>query len=656
MARPIRQRFFEEYLPDILPPNLQWMRLYYTNGEKLLAYLTDHGAGKTAYRTALTCMTELRNHLLANETEFSLAAALAWFNNSSFKKKGVEITLHRLADLYEYGSIQPIHAFPHAISHYQALTDFWRSQVDKYLESTSYTENSAAQARRCIARFLFRMQEQGIQRPDQLSFPLLEQYCDGDAHISSRETATYTYEIGNIIRYMADQGLCQHALGWYPYFRMQGKVLRLSDLSDEQVERIESVKAESWNFPAEEFAALIPDFMDRFQQAGYSKTPCKVARYTLRNLLLFMGMHNLGYHPIIASVWLENNMVSKDSPEWKQSRRVLHLFEAYTVAGDIDPQLFFREKALLSDNLPEWCKSVQEAFLTQKVRERWEPSTISMYRSSVTRFCWFLCIHGIQSFSEIDADVISAFNREDIHLTAEGKNAYNVRIRKFLQYLERRGLVTAGLHQSLFCTAAPSEKIVVTLKEAEKEEIQQFRANCDTSKKLRENAIVQLGLKMGLRASDIVSIKLQDIDWESQTIQIVQKKTAHEVRLPMPTAVGNAIYLYITKGRPTTVAQTQFVRHRTPFCPLNRHACIRALKTILPERNVPRSGFHVTRKTFATDKLRNGSGKQTISELLGHRDTSTLARYIKLDSERMKACPLTLEETNLCLGGNRYEV
>jgi site-specific recombinase XerD len=213
-----------------------------------------------------------------------------------------------------------------------------------------------------------------------------------------------------------------------------------------------------------------------------------------------------------------------------------------------------------------------------------------------------------------------------------------------------------GIHKALFCIAAKNEKIVVTLTEEELSEMREAHANCTTPMQLRNKAIVLLGTKMGIRASDIVRIQVQDINWDEQTITFVQKKTSHEAMLPMPTAVGNAIYFYLRDGRPTTESPFLFVKHRAPFTALDRIACVRALKAALPNRNVPRSGFHVTRKTFATGRLRSGTNRQTISELLGQRDTSSLNHYLYLDPDRMKQCPITLSSANLGMVGDRYGI
>lgn len=656
MARPKDVRFFEVPLPENLPPNLEWLRLYHEHSAQLSQYLTDRGAKSTAYHAAIRYLTEFRHHLVESGSEYTPEAAISWFEKSGFHDKGTKVTIFRLSDLYQYGSVQPPNAFPVAIPYRNELHEPWKTILDGYISSLSNKDCWNEAIRSHLARFLYRIQTKGVQNPEEITFELLEEYLQNDFHVSKSSTSKYTHAICGFLHFMAEKNMCGHGLGWYPYYRMQNRVVHISDLTANQIERLEAARIESMDFPSEEFAAVIPDFLHRISILGYSKTPRKTASYTLQNLLLFLEMNGLGYHPVIAAVWLENEHKRINSSGWKQSRRILNLFEVYTVEGDVIPQLIFREKPLLSDGLPIWCKIKLDAFLLQKTREGWESSTLCMYRSSVTRFCLFLCAEGFTSFSEVDATSISAFNRADKHLSAEGKNAYNVKIRSFLQFLERNQDIPYGLHMALYCTAANREKFVVTLTDEEVNEIRDSQTEYTTPMQLRHRAIVLLGTKMGIRASDIVEIKLQDINWEKQTIGFIQEKTSHEVNLPMPTVVGNAIFLYLTKGRPQTESEYLFVKHRVPFDSLNRVACLKALKTMLPNRNVPRSGFHVTRKTYATEKLRKGATRQKISELLGQKDTSSLHHYLYLDSERMRQCPLTLEDVNLGMEGNRYGI
>ena len=104
----------------------------------------------------------------------------------------------------------------------------------------------------------------------------------------------------------------------------------------------------------------------------------------------------------------------------------------------------------------------------------------------------------------------------------------------------------------------------------------------DSSLTLRKKAMLLLGLKMGLRASDIVSLEIGSIDWKNPSIRFVQKKTGVEVNLPMPAEVGNALYQYITKERRQSPNPVIFLSEDAPFEPLDSTACIRALHSALP--------------------------------------------------------------------------
>lgn len=144
------------------------------------------------------------------------------------------------------------------------------------------------------------------------------------------------------------------------------------------------------------------------------------------------------------------------------------------------------------------------------------------------------------------------------------------------------------------------------LSDEQLQRIESFRAEHNEPVELCDIAIVLLGVRMGLRAYDIMALSFQDIDWKNRQISIVMKKTKTQITLPMPIEVGNAIYSYITSGRPKANIEYIFVRSKAPYGKLTGKVCTNALYRILPERkDVKGGGFHVTRRTFATNLLRN---------------------------------------------------
>ena len=655
MFRPKKILFYESARLVDIPPGQEWLKAFDYNSHQVVDYLVEKGVGNTIYYCTINCLEKFRNYLVQQKLCYSAEESKQWYKNTGPYPKGYHTTLCRLQNIYDYGMIQSVNAFPVNFPHYANLTGIWKKVLDDYLVTLDHKNSFITQIRNCISRFLYRIQDAGAKHPAELSYDSIEEYLNMDEHRSPVSNALYTNSIGDILIFMAGMGLCTHGIGWYPYFRMHEKILRMEDLTESQIGCIESIRSKSTNFSFKKFSDLIPDFIERFRNFGYSRSPCSAAKFTLYNLLVFLEMHELGYHPYIAAKWVEHKRLSNESNGWKQNRRILDLFELYTSEGDVVPKTIFRKKALLCDKLPAWCKYELDNFLNQKRKEGWEASTLCMYRSAVTRFCEFLINKELHSFAAITPKMIKDFNRADRHLTGEGKNAYNVRIRKFLQFLERKEILPYGLHQALYCTAAVKEKIVITLSKEEKAEISRKHKMSTTKIELRNRAILLLGMKMGLRSSDIVKIELQDINWNRQTIRVSQKKTCHEIELPMLTEVGNAIYLYIKNARPKTDCLSVFIKSRVPFDAVQREVCLRALKSTLPERVCPGSGFHVTRKTFATDQLCGEVGKHIIADMLGQRDTSSISHYLNLDPGRMLMCPLSLLETGLIMKGERYD-
>lgn len=97
---------------------------------------------------------------------------------------------------------------------------------------------------------------------------------------------------------------------------------------------------------------------------------------------------------------------------------------------------------------------------------------------------------------------------------------------------------------------------------------------------------------------------------------------------------GTAVY-----GRPKASTEYIFVRSKAPYGKLTGKVCTKALYRILPERkDVKGGGFHVTRRTFATNLLRNHAEIDDVMDALGHRDPTSVMKYLLLDVERSRKC------------------
>jgi len=179
-----------------------------------------------------------------------------------------------------------------------------------------------------------------------------------------------------------------------------------------------------------------------------------------------------------------------------------------------------------------------------------------------------------------------------------------------------------------------------------------FRKECASAIDYRDAAMVMTGLRLGFRSSDIINLKLSNIDWKNRTVSIVQCKTKVPITLPLGIDVGNALFRYLKYGRPICDSEYIFVRHKAPYSKLTGKICSNALKRILEACGFDTTvSFHILRKTFATAILKNNAGINRVVDALGHQDMTTVNKYLTFDEEHMRKCPLSLDDLSIGMGG-----
>jgi integrase len=166
------------------------------------------------------------------------------------------------------------------------------------------------------------------------------------------------------------------------------------------------------------------------------------------------------------------------------------------------------------------------------------------------------------------------------------------------------------------------------------DDVERIIAACDRSSPMarRDRAMLLLLARLGLRAGDVVGLRLGDIEWGQGRLRVVGKGR-RETRLPLPQDVGDAILGYLEIERPVSATDHVFLTARTPIRPIGssglRDAVARAIERAGVE--APCRGAHVLRHSLATRLLREGATLGAIGALLRHRDVSTTALYAKVD-------------------------
>lgn len=157
----------------------------------------------------------------------------------------------------------------------------------------------------------------------------------------------------------------------------------------------------------------------------------------------------------------------------------------------------------------------------------------------------------------------------------------------------------------------------------------------------RAYAMVRCVTDLGLRCSEVVKLRLDDVDWRNGIIRIARTKTHFTDSLPLPAVTGDAIADYLRHERPKTNNRAIFVRHVAPYdLPIRagvaKHAVIAAFARCGWDRTDP----HVLRHSIASRLLRAGTPMKHIADILRHRSLDTSKIYTKIDLGRLSAVAL----------------
>ena len=224
-------------------------------------------------------------------------------------------------------------------------------------------------------------------------------------------------------------------------------------------------------------------------------------------------------------------------------------------------------------------------------------------------------------------------------------------LRMFLRFLIAEGICPSGLDAAIPVLA--HWRLSSLPRYIQSEEVERVIAACDPTSPvgIRDRSILLLLARLGLRAGDIVQLRLGDIDWKGAWIH-VSGKGRRQTRLALTQEVGDAVVDYLKEGRPRTDTDTLFVRSRAPFRAFASHCAVSVIVAQAMRRagvTCPsRGAAHVLRHSLATSMLRQGASLQDIATILRHRSIETTQIYAKVDVTALRQIAQPWPEVQPC--------
>jgi site-specific recombinase XerD len=231
------------------------------------------------------------------------------------------------------------------------------------------------------------------------------------------------------------------------------------------------------------------------------------------------------------------------------------------------------------------------------------------------------------------ADVTGFVQRRAASIHSKQVQLMTTALRSFLRFARYRGDLRTDLAACVPAVANWSQSTVPRALPRGQAELLLASCNRRTAVGRRDYAILLLLARLGLRAGEVTTLTLEDLDWQAGLIT-VRGKGGRDSQLPLPRDVGEAIADYLRSGRPPTANRCVFLRARAPIQSFKgspaidsvvRHALARA------GIDSPRKGAHQFRHGLACQMLRQGASLAEIGEVLRHRSPQTTAIYAKVD-------------------------
>jgi site-specific recombinase XerD len=232
-----------------------------------------------------------------------------------------------------------------------------------------------------------------------------------------------------------------------------------------------------------------------------------------------------------------------------------------------------------------------------------------------------------------DIDAAIARKGEQDGYARTSIQAYANVLRSFFRYAEHQGWCAPGLAAAI---RSPRQFADASLPKGPSwEDVQQLLRTTegDRPKDVRDRAIILLFAVYGMRAGEVRQLRLEDLDWEQECIDVRRPKSRRRQVYPLSYTVGEAILRYLREVRPRVPDREVFLRLKAPLGPLSSGVLYDVVSDRLRSLSLPLShyGPHALRHACATRLLAQGLSMKEIGDHLGHRKADTTRVYAKVD-------------------------
>lgn len=279
-------------------------------------------------------------------------------------------------------------------------------------------------------------------------------------------------------------------------------------------------------------------------------------------------------------------------------------------------------------------------FMTYLTHEkRCSLHTITAYEMEINRFIAFV-ERELVLFEEIDHKLVRYYLAT---MKEEGKEAVTINraisaLRSYYKFLLRENLVKSDPMRLVQVLKTPKKLPTVVEKDKLNHLLESWEKTDDDFENYRDFIVMELLFGTGIRLSELLKIKEQDIDFFNKKIRIFGKRSKERF-VPMHATLIDELKKYITQKKQKNLANISdylvVTKEGKQAYPKLIYRIVQKYLSMITSQK--KRSPHVLRHSFATSLLDNGADLNAIKELLGHAGLASTQVYTHNSAERLKS-------------------
>jgi len=271
------------------------------------------------------------------------------------------------------------------------------------------------------------------------------------------------------------------------------------------------------------------------------------------------------------------------------------------------------------------------------------PNTVNSYLSDLKKFRVFLETGKIENYRELSKEQIFNFIKilKEEKLNKENQSEASIsRMLSTLRSFYKFMVIEGSCRENPWVQINNPIKIKKILKVLKVEEVEKFLESIpySTALEMRDKAMFEILYSCGLRVSEIINLRMQNVDFDEELLRFVGKGDKERI-----TPIGKKglsfleKYLRTSRHKIKKELRSDYVFLNKSGNKMTRQGFWKVLKKYARRINLNKNLYpHIFRHSFATHMLQRGADLRTVQELLGHSSISTTEIYTSLNKEHIK--------------------